>query len=247
MYMTIYETACSFEGKDRDDLNLHKSLDWCAETVEQEIQRSDILEEAKTVTSISCNQMLRKMRENPYWTEPEDDMKPGDVFFFNWGHDYDPEGDLDHVGIVVEVYDNYIVTMEGNSEGRENWRKVKRVTHNRCNLNFNCAYPDFYMRYTGPIDETPKTEEPAVVEEKTTCYNIKINGILDKTIIDKISELVPGLTVDIEIIEETKKTVKDIAKEVLNGDWGNGEDRKTRLVAAGYDYDEVQKEVNNLL
>ena len=44
-----------------------------------------------------------------------------------------------------------------------------------------------------------------------------------------------------------KKTVEEIAKEVIQGKWGNGTDRKKRLTAAGYDYDEVQKMVNKLL
>ena len=44
-----------------------------------------------------------------------------------------------------------------------------------------------------------------------------------------------------------KKTVEEIAKEVILGKWGNGTDRKNRLTAAGYDYDEVQKMVNKLL
>lgn len=45
----------------------------------------------------------------------------------------------------------------------------------------------------------------------------------------------------------TKKTVTEIAKEVIQGKWGNGEERKRRLTAAGYDYAEVQKEVNRLM
>lgn len=39
----------------------------------------------------------------------------------------------------------------------------------------------------------------------------------------------------------------DIAKEVISGKWGNGEDRKQRLTAAGYDYDAVQSIVNSLI
>ncbi len=34
-----------------------------------------------------------------------------------------------------------------------------------------------------------------------------------------------------------------MAKEVLAGKWGNGEDRKKRLQAAGYDYPAVQAKV----
>lgn len=44
-----------------------------------------------------------------------------------------------------------------------------------------------------------------------------------------------------------KKTVDELAKEVIAGKWGNGADRKKRLTAAGYDYDAVQKKVNKLL
>ena len=46
---------------------------------------------------------------------------------------------------------------------------------------------------------------------------------------------------------EPKKNVTDIAKEVVAGKWGNGEDRKNRLIAAGYDPAEVQKMVNELV
>lgn len=45
----------------------------------------------------------------------------------------------------------------------------------------------------------------------------------------------------------TKKTVAELAKEVIQGKWGNGEERKNRLTAAGYDYKAVQTEVNRLL
>ena len=43
------------------------------------------------------------------------------------------------------------------------------------------------------------------------------------------------------------KSVDDIAHEVINGMWGNGEDRKTRLTQAGYNYNDVQARVNEIL
>ncbi len=43
-----------------------------------------------------------------------------------------------------------------------------------------------------------------------------------------------------------KKDVTTVAKEVLAGAWGNGDERKNRLTAAGYDYAAVQAEVNRL-
>lgn len=44
-----------------------------------------------------------------------------------------------------------------------------------------------------------------------------------------------------------KKSIDEIAKEVIRGDWGNGDTRKKKLEAAGYNYSEVQKRVNELL
>lgn len=43
-----------------------------------------------------------------------------------------------------------------------------------------------------------------------------------------------------------KKDITTIAREVMAGAWGNGDDRKRRLQAAGYDYNAIQNEVNRL-
>lgn len=38
-----------------------------------------------------------------------------------------------------------------------------------------------------------------------------------------------------------------LAQQVIDGKWGNGPERRSRLTAAGYDYDAVQAEVNRLV
>ena len=43
------------------------------------------------------------------------------------------------------------------------------------------------------------------------------------------------------------KSVAEIAKEVIAGKWGNGTERVRKLTAAGYNYTEVQREVNRQL
>ncbi|MHA6603713.1 CHAP domain-containing protein [Aerococcus urinae] len=43
------------------------------------------------------------------------------------------------------------------------------------------------------------------------------------------------------------KTVDQLAREVLDRQWGNGADRAQRLTAAGYDYQLVQEAVNRLV
>lgn len=44
-----------------------------------------------------------------------------------------------------------------------------------------------------------------------------------------------------------KKSVEEIAREVIAGKWGTGSHRKDRLAKAGYDYELVQKRVNEIL
>lgn len=46
---------------------------------------------------------------------------------------------------------------------------------------------------------------------------------------------------------DSKKTVEEVAREVISGKWGNGAERREKLAAAGYDYKEVQTVVNRLM
>lgn len=43
------------------------------------------------------------------------------------------------------------------------------------------------------------------------------------------------------------KSIDVVAKEVINGVWGNGGERKARLTAAGYNYSLIQAKVNQIL
>ena len=44
-----------------------------------------------------------------------------------------------------------------------------------------------------------------------------------------------------------KKSNDEIAREVIAGKWGNGQIRKNKLMAAGYDYNTIQSIVNRML
>ena len=46
---------------------------------------------------------------------------------------------------------------------------------------------------------------------------------------------------------EDKKSIDELAQEVIDGKWGDGEERKNKLEKAGYDYDKVQNRVNEIL
>ena len=46
---------------------------------------------------------------------------------------------------------------------------------------------------------------------------------------------------------QPQKSIEELANEVIAGKWGNGEERKQRLIEAGYDYNAVQQRVNEKL
>ena len=48
-------------------------------------------------------------------------------------------------------------------------------------------------------------------------------------------------------LKSSKKSIDEIAQEVIDGRWGNGKERKDRLTKAGYNYTSVQRRVNELI
>lgn len=53
--------------------------------------------------------------------------------------------------------------------------------------------------------------------------------------------------ISVKTVTPTLKTLSVVAQEVLQGKWGNGNERKQKLTQAGYDYNKIQAEVNKLV
>lgn len=62
---------------------------------------------------------------------------------------------------------------------------------------------------------------------------------------NKVNELLGVRTA--QPSKSTLKSIDVVAQEVINGTWGNGEDRKNRLKNAGYDVGQIQAKVNQIL
>lgn len=94
------------------------------------------------------------------------------------------------------------------------------------------------------------TEKPATTDSETLyrvqvgAFSVKANA--ERLLNDLKSKGYDGFIVTVNKTTE-KKSVEDVAREVIKGLWGNGQDRVNRLTEAGYDYSEVQKMVNKLL
>ena len=108
----------------------------------------------------------------------------------------------------------------------------------------NTGWPD----HVGTIIETHKSAGYFVVMEGNYSDSVKkltlsING---KYIRGFITPKYDNNTVSAPK-KEAGKGVKTIAREVIAGTWGTGDERKKALEKAGYNYDAVQKMVNQIL
>lgn len=100
---------------------------------------------------------------------------------------------------------------------------------------YNCGYQNLLLLTAN------KTRTLSQISEKLLLYNKSGGKVLDGLTRRRKAE---KALFDTPVKE---KTITDIAKEVLAGKWGNGLTRKAKLEKAGYNYKEVQQEVNRLL
>ena len=76
----------------------------------------------------------------------------------------------------------------------------------------------------------------------------KINGISGNTDTNYMyRDLIAEIGNKTTSTPTNTKSIEELAVEVINGQWGNGDSRKSALQNAGYDYNAVQNRVNELL
>lgn len=78
-------------------------------------------------------------------------------------------------------------------------------------------------------------------------YKVQVGAFAQKSNAVAMAAKLKAAGFSTYVVSGGGKSVEEIAREVLQGKWGNGADRKARLEAAGYDYAEVQAKVNTLV
>lgn len=140
----------------------------------------------------SCSTMLKYFRSKQMIVSSP---KPGDIVFFKFNSK--SQAQAEHIGLVVDVQANKIITIEGNtSVGNDaNGGSVMERTRTGCIVAF--ARPNY---------------------DNTTVVN-----------------------------NSPTKSIDEVARLVIKGKYGSGNDRRQKLQAEGYNYTEVQKRVNEIL
>lgn len=128
-------------------------------------------------------------------------------------------------------------------------RFVSHVNKYMSKYNFNQNQFDALVSFAfniGNIDQLTKngTRSISEISEKMLLYcnsnGKKLQGLVNRRKAEQELFNTP-------VVEPVLKPLEEIAKEVIAGKWGNGNQRKTALTKAGYNYNEVQALVNKML
>lgn len=150
------------------------------------------------------------------------------------------------MGIVESVGGYTITVIEGNMNERVGRRNI-RVGHGNIRGYARPRYSNSGSAPVKPVQPNKSVTEIAreVIAGKWGNGDERKNrlesaGYDFNAVQQEVNRILSGSS------KPSLKPVNEIAREVLQGKWGNGNDRKSRLESAGYDYNSVQAEVNRI-
>lgn len=170
---------------------------------------------------------------------------------------WEGKGDLaGHVAIVEKVYDNnHVYTSESGYGSSAFWNQHRYNNNGRWGCGSNYSFKGFIYNPAVKDEPAPAPKPSKSVDELAQeviaglwgnqperQQRLEAAGYDYYAVQARVNEILapaPAPT--------PSKSVDDLAREVIRGDWGNGQERKDRLTAAGYDYSTVQARVNEIL
>ena len=86
-------------------------VEWCACFVSWCAEQCGYIEAGILPSFSWCPSGVQWFKDRDQWQDNTYTPAPGDIIFFDW----EPDGEVDHVGIVENVTDGVVNTIEGNS------------------------------------------------------------------------------------------------------------------------------------
>ncbi len=166
-----------------------------------------------------------------FWDGKESSLQPGDILIRIKGYD---KATSNHVCMYVgktiaqEIYKNYVQGTDGD-KGKPyetaTWMSGHLNGGNPPNKGYAPCLGNAAYAGANKLMKVFRCIKP----QKSTKYTkiVIMQPINNKT--------------------TTVKTIATLAQEVIDGKWGSGASRKTKLEEAGYDYDTVQNKVNDII
>ena len=247
-YMEILNTYNSHKPLARG-YAIKPSDEWCDATVSACAIKAGAVD--LIGTEVGVEQHVKIFKEKGIWIE-DGNVTPqaGDIIVFNWDTNVQQNnGYSDHIGIVESVSGGVITTIEGNSS-----EAVRRRTYHVGHGNIRGFARPRYAQASGntPVPPQKPNKKDITTIAKEVISGAWGNGEERKNRLQSAGYDFDAVQAEVNrILSGTSskpqlKPLTTIAKEVLQGKWGNGSDRKQRLESAGYDYNSVQAEVNRI-
>lgn len=199
-------------------------------------------------TECGCEKHIEIFKAKGIWQE-DGTVRPqvGWIILYNWDDGTQPnDGYSDHIGYVEEVYDTYMIVIEGN-KGEAVARRKLTIGHGNIR---GYACPKYAQSSSNRPVQPPKQDVTTVAQQ--VIAGLWGNGDDRKARLESAGYSYSAVQAEVNRLlcggssKPSLKPVSTVAKEVLQGLWGNGDDRKKRLQNAGYDYNAVQNAVNQL-
>ena len=163
----IVARANAIVGMSRYQLGMSGTYAWCAHTVSNILKYVGI----NDMYDLSCSYLKNKMSADPKWSEPDDYPIPGDIIFFDWDREADPEyytKPLDHVGVVTKFDPKTLTVTYVNGNGSS------PIYVTRQTINVESVNVAYWMRYIGDEPKNTPTVEEASKPVKVTS-TAKVN------------------------------------------------------------------------
>lgn len=240
-----------------DLYNSHKPLargyavqyddEWCDTTVSAAAIKANAVDLIGTECGVE--EHVKIFKSKGIWNE-DGTVTPevGWIIVYNWDDSTQPnDGYSDHIGYVLKVVGNTITAIEGNKNGAVATRELSVG----CGYIRGYAMPKYSSSCGGSVTPTPDKSIKDIARE--VIAGVYGNGDERRQAIEsmgynydevqaKVNEILSGSST-----VEPSKTIEQVANDVIAGKYGNGDERRKKIEAEGYDYAEVQAKVNQIL